>query len=116
MKSFITLILTVVFYQLDYSQTIIPLQHCKCEDYFEQTEPTLNGNYKRICNKKTIEEGKFINGNKDGIWKGGPLDSRSGRSLQFSSVRYDGMYRAEGSVLMAPRFGLVMILTHICKR
>ncbi|MBK9792562.1 MAG: hypothetical protein IPP60_05535 [Sphingobacteriales bacterium] len=76
------------------------LQHCKCEDYFEQTEPTLNGNYKRICNKKTIEEGKFINGNKDGIWKTWSKKGTLIRVFNYSNGIMNGevkFYNSNGS-------------------
>jgi hypothetical protein len=68
MKKLFSLILLVVF-RFGYTQTIENLKHCKCEDSFEQIVPSFNGNYKRTCSGKIIEEGIFADGKKDGIWK-----------------------------------------------
>ncbi|MFN8283715.1 MAG: hypothetical protein U0U67_10900 [Chitinophagales bacterium] len=69
MKHLLLLLSGLFLFTNGFTQTKITLEHCKCEDYFDQAEPVFNGNYKRVCNKKTVEEGKFVNGKKDGVWK-----------------------------------------------
>jgi hypothetical protein len=99
MRYFLVL-LSVVCFRFVHAQQIFQLPHCKCEDQFDQTEPALNGNYTRICNKKVVEAGKFIQGKKDGTWKTWSKKGRLIRVFNYTNGVLNGevkFYNPNGS-------------------
>ena len=84
------LVLLYLLAQAVYSQESVKLQHCNCEDFISQSNPTLNGDYKRICNGKTVELVKFINDVKDGLWQSWSKKGRLIRSFSYSNGLLNG--------------------------
>lgn len=91
MKIFTT-IFFLVFAILSNAQTKITHSHCKCEDEFEQIEPTLNGAYKRTCKGVILEQGSFINGNKDGNWKSWSKTGKLIKDINYINGVLSGKY------------------------
>lgn len=77
-------------FQLLNAQTTVAFKHCKCTDTFEKTEPVLDGSYQRICNKKLIEQGEFIQGKKDGVWKTWSKKGNLAREFNYSNGVLNG--------------------------
>ncbi len=90
----IPVLATLLFtFQLINAQNTVVLKHCGCTDTFEKTEPTLNGSYQRICNKKLIEQGRFIDGKKDGVWKTWSKKGNPAREFNYSNGVLHGNVR-----------------------
>lgn len=76
--------------QVGYSQEVYELKNCNCKDYITQTKPKLQGEYKRVCNGKTIEQGNFVDGVKDGIWQSWSKKGNLIRSFNYSNGQLNG--------------------------
>jgi antitoxin component YwqK of YwqJK toxin-antitoxin module len=90
----ITLIIPFIFFLNSInSQVKFKYPHCNCEDIIEQAEPTLNGTYKRVCNGIVIEQGLFLNGNKDGNWKSWSKTGKLIKNINYSNGKLIGTFQ-----------------------
>jgi len=89
MKSTITLLFLLIF-SIGKAQTTYSYSHCKCEDEIDQTEPTLNGAYKRTCKGVILEQGAFANGVKNGNWKSWSKKGKLIKEINYTNGILDG--------------------------
>lgn len=74
------------------AQTKVSHTHCKCEDEFEQAEPIFNGSYKRTCKGVVMEQGSFLNGNKDGNWKSWSKTGKLIKDINYTNGVLNGKF------------------------
>ncbi|MCD2425932.1 hypothetical protein LQ567_24325 [Niabella pedocola] len=68
MRKLLLGLLMALLVNFSFSQEIESLDYCNCKDKIDQAAPVLNGKFERRCNNVLIEQGQFINGQKNGDW------------------------------------------------
>lgn len=90
-----------------YAQTKIKHPHCNCEDVITKIEPNLDGDFQRSCNGIVLIEGKFNNGEKDGLWITKSKNGNVIRKFIYKNGVIDGkveVYYSSGAPKLAGEF------------